>query len=97
MSQFPNVSSARGAPMGRGECHAEPVGKVRLFRVNMVDGDYDDGGAYWGAAIHGVPPLYHAFDVDGKDDGYYVFIRAKSREAAKAMILEEWPDTKFYR
>ena len=47
-----NVSSPRGAPMGR---HSDPLeslkGKVRLRRVRFVDGDYDKGGAYWGGGM----------------------------------------------
>jgi hypothetical protein len=48
MRQFSNVSSKYGAPMGRGSTTNLPIGKIKCFRVNSVDFDYDDGGAYWG-------------------------------------------------
>lgn len=84
--QFPDVSAKHGAPMGRR--HAKELseeGKIRLFRVRLVDGDYDDGGAYWGGPPS--PPLYCARDEDGNEQ----FVRARSRTAA-AKELEIDPD-----
>lgn len=47
--QFPAVNSRYGAPMGRSE---SPLGEtpkgIRLFKVRLDSGGYDDGGAYWG-------------------------------------------------
>jgi hypothetical protein len=81
MRQFDDVSSQRGAPMGR-PSFGTPFGKtVSLFRVKLIDGDYDDGGAYWG----GFPsePLYCA-----RGDDYQDFVRAKTRkEAARKLGL----------
>ncbi len=64
--------------MGR-PSFGNPVGKISLFKVRMVDGDYDDGGAYWG----GSPslPLYCARNKD-----YQNFIRASSRTEAKKLL-----------
>lgn len=61
--QFENVSSRYGAPMGR---HCVPdldttPRTVRLFRVRLDSGGYDDGGAYWG---HG-GVIWAAIDKDG--------------------------------
>lgn len=84
-----DVSSKYGAPMGRREIRDDTAAKVRLFRVRMVDGDYDRGGAYWGG---GSTPLYAAIG-----DGFQSFTRAKSRAEAKAAFLEEFPDLRFYR
>lgn len=80
--QFDNVSCRYGAPMGRSSYGTvgyefEPR-SVRLFRVNIDNGGYDDGGAYWG---HG-EPLYCATD----DSGYREFIRAGSRFDAAALL-----------
>ena len=81
MSQMPNVNSKYGAPMGRSRCGLVPSGKVRLFRVRINSGGYDDGGAYWG---HGLP-LYCATD----DLGFMKFTRAYDRlDAAKKLGLE---------
>ena len=67
------VSARYGAPMGR-ESHPFPDGfdrKVYVYLVEMVDGDYDRGGAYWG----GSSPLYAAQDFVGE---YFETYRAKS-------------------
>jgi hypothetical protein len=85
--QFSNVSSKYGAPMGRPSTGDAPKGKVSLFRVKMVDGDYDDGGAYWG----GYPsaPLYCARGEAVNGDEYQRFARAHSRtKAAEALNLD---------
>lgn len=54
MPQLPRLNCQYGAPMGRLESRETPVCKVRLFRVRLDAGGYDDGGAYWGT---GQPPL----------------------------------------
>lgn len=92
MKQFSDVSAEYGAPMGRGYAMKNDTAKVHLFRVKMVDGDYDDGGAYWG----GPPsePLFCARDDDGE---VQVFVRADSRESAKADLQEQFPELRFYR
>lgn len=41
--------------MGRqsyGKAEDCPKHSIALFRVRFVDGDYDDGGAYWGGALN---------------------------------------------
>jgi hypothetical protein len=92
MKQFPYVSGKYGAPMGRSSVMLDEDVKVHLFRVKMVDGDYDDGGAYWG----GYPsePLYCARDDAGD---FLQFHRAPSRDAAKADLQEQYPNLRFYR
>lgn len=85
MSQFPKVNGQYGAPMGRRE---SPLGQgarsVRVFRVNIDSGGYDDGGAYWGIGN----PLYCA----QCDEGGRRFVRAKSRFHA-LQLLELPADT----
>lgn len=78
--QFEKVDCARGAPMGRRGYGRQPGAglRVRLFRVRLDSGGYDDGGAYWGIGA----PLYCA--TDGAD--YREFIRAPSRFAACALL-----------
>lgn len=64
--QFPEVDCSRGAPFGRR--HAPTLNPpVRCFRVRMVSGDYDDGGAYWGG---GGLPLWCIRDEDGNEQFY---------------------------
>ena len=81
MSQFENVSSRYGAPLGRREDgHLETRVKrfVRLFRVRINSGGYDDGGAYWGIG----EPLFCAIDGDGNRK----FTRAPSRFLAAVKL-----------
>lgn len=82
MSQFSNVSSKYGAPMGRGSSGDAPKGKVRLFEVRLDSGGYDDGGAYWG---HG-KRLYCVEGESMDGEGYRRFERADNRTHA-ALIL----------
>lgn len=85
------VSCRYGAPMGRGNSDEPLAGKVRLRRVKFYDGDYDKGGAYWGD--NGVP-LYYA---EGSEGGY-CYVRAMSREHAKAIIAEVVQEgVRYYR
>jgi len=90
--QFKPVPCKYGAPMGRdsfGDPRKVSDKRISLFRVRMVDGDYDDGGAYWG----GYPssPLYCARTGDGST--YRDFARAKSRKEAAEIM--EIPDSKL--
>ena len=86
MKQFSLVDCSRGAPMGRSEYGADTIGSqparaVRLFRVRLDSGGYDDGGAYWGAG----QPLYCA-----KGEDYQRFVRAWSRyDAAVALSIPD--------
>lgn len=78
--QFPDVSCIYGAPMGR---HSDPSladipRSIRLFRVRLDSGGYDDGGAYWGIG----EPLWCAIDCDGGMQ----FTRAISRRRAAFML-----------
>jgi hypothetical protein len=81
MSQMPNVSSKYGAPMGRDQGDSQVPGRwVRLFRVRINKGGYDDGGAYWGIG----QPLYCA-----TDDQYYTqYVRALDRQSAALLVLD---------
>ena len=91
-----NVSSVRGAPMGRCDWglieHRDRPMMMYLQRVRFIDGDYDLGGAYWG----GYPsePLFCAWaeDIEAR-----VFVRAKDRTAAKLEVKEYFPNAKFFR
>lgn len=80
--QFESVNSRFGAPMGR---YAAPEldptrGTVRLFKVRLDSGGYDDGGAYWGHGGDG--PVYCAVDRDGNMQ----FTRASNRRHAAFLL-----------
>ena len=77
------VEAKYGAPMGRRESPVEDfTGPVCLQKVPMIDGDYDEGGAYWG----GGTPLYCAWD----DEGHAIYFRAKDSSAAKKKLPAHW-------
>ena len=82
MSQMPSVSATYGAPMGRDRGDSRiPARKVRLFRVRINSGGYDDGGAYWGLG----QPLYCATD----DLDYTQYIRGVDRFDAAMKFQEQ--------
>lgn len=83
------VNSSRGAPMGRPEHHAHGCEGIvfELEWVPLVDGAYDVGGAYFGSPDN----LYCAVGMlDGEEMAQH-FLRADSREAAAADLLEDYP------
>lgn len=84
--QFDDVPGTYGAPMGRIDFVHREDATVTLFKVHMVDGDYDDGGAYWGG---GGTPLFCARDDEGK---VRWFVRTESWERARDVLLEGYPD-----
>ena len=78
-NQFPSVDSHRGAPMGRptSKLGETPKG-VRLFKVRLDAGGYDDGGAYWGLSNN----IWCAQCPEGGQE----FTRASSRISAAAKL-----------
>lgn len=80
--------SQSGSSMGRAS-YNRPSSKprsVRLFRVRLNSGGYDNGGAYWGTG----EPLFCAMgDEDSTgEEQYRDFVRARSRaEAMKKLGL----------
>ena len=69
--------------------------KLHLVRLRWVDGDYDEGGAYWGNS--GGTAIYWAFGQSDTEQAE-CFVRAISRQAAKATIRDlHFPNASFYR
>ena len=80
-----------GADMGRRDNIEGNPEKLLLQRMRMVDGDYDTGGAYWGGTAGA---MYCAFSADSATTNeipVMVFVRARSREEAKVLVLEKLP------
>lgn len=97
MSKLTHVGSQYGAPMGRSDSLPEDLAirvKLSLVRMRMVDGCYDQGGAYWGLAGPQYGWMYRA---ENEDEAIEIFIRARSREEAKAAIVKRLPNATFYR
>lgn len=86
------VNAKEGAPMGRqNKLPPDPSApiKLRLHRLTMVDGDYDEGGAYWG---RGTCPVRVAYG-----PGTLLFVRERTRYEAKTAVLRLVPKARFYR
>lgn len=88
-SLLSEVSSKFGAPHGRSNVLDNPMSTVTLFRMRMVDGDYDTGGAYWGGGKD-VDPMYAAIGAE-----FEYFVRAKSLADAKDQIQTMYPNLKI--
>jgi hypothetical protein len=91
-----------GSQMGRPDSlpPASFAGRLRLVRLRWFDGDYDEGGAYWGCGKGG--HIYRAIAVlpckpDDWDGNCECFVRAGSRQAAKAAVLAKVPGARFYQ
>lgn len=69
--------------------------KLRLVRLAWVDGDYDQGGAYWGRSAT-AGDIYRAIG-DCGDTQAEVFVRAHNRREAKAKVREVLSGATFYR
>lgn len=68
----------------------EPDQKLRMERVRFVDGDYDQGGAYWGGGSFS-EPLYCAWN-----EVATVWVRAKNRAIAKTEVRKSISGARFY-
>jgi hypothetical protein len=80
------VSSRYGAPMGRRDTHGDRDDSINLIvhHCPFVDGDYDEGGAYWGAG----EPLWRAISQEATVE---FFFRAKDRRTAVEHVREQYP------
>ena len=63
--------------------------KLHMQRLQLVDGAYDQGGAYWGG---GGSPLWCAYG-----DEATIYVRAINRADAKAKVQTLLPTATFYR
>lgn len=95
--------SNRGSDMGRPNripADAHTVGKLHLIRLKWVDGDYDEGGAYWGRSFHnGSGDYIYCCYGETKTEQLRIFVRAGTRSEAKSQVertlLQD--NLKFYK
>lgn len=91
---LPLGANSYGAQMGRRNELPKDVTasiKLRMSRLQLVDGDYDKWGAYWGA---GTKDVYCAWN---GEERVKVFVRGMSRTEAKENVQEILPNAKFFR
>lgn len=88
--KLPEVDCTYGAPMGRlnrswTTAEWPKPRSLRLFTVELDNGGYDNGGAYWGHAMDGT----RLYCLAGEN--VMEFVRAKSRkDAADQLKLPYW-------
>lgn len=86
----------RGAALGRPNFEPKDfdrnsfTGKMALQRIRLDSGGYDRNGTYWGDGA----PLYWAASEDGEIE---MTFRAIDRDQAKKMVLERYPNARFYK
>lgn len=97
-----------GAYMGRPDIlpdnKAAPV-KLRLVRLRWVDGDYDQGAAYWGRCFTGLHAHTHIYRAVAalpcKPEHWFghieMFVRARDRNHAKSEVRVQLPKAVFFR
>ena len=92
--KLPHASSSRGAQMGRPDFIPFNLSnrKFYLNKLKMVDGAYDEGGAYWGMGT----PVYWAHNAETDSNFCQVFFRAKDRKDAKAILTSRVPNATFF-
>ena len=98
--QVSQLNCKYGAPMGRNNIlplNKQTTGKLQLCKLQLVDYDYDKGGAYWGRSpSHG--DMFHAEGLlDNENETTIIFVRALTRQKAKEEIRKILPNVKFYR
>jgi hypothetical protein len=86
-----------GSAMGRRSVVPDRTASPKLYleRLKWVDGDYDQGGAYWG---RGGGDIYRAEgEANGVDERYDIYVRALNRDDAKAKVRVLVPTARFFR
>lgn len=90
MKPLAEVSNRYGAPMGRGDTmpgDTDAAIALEIERLVWVDGDYDQGGAYWGNS----GDYIWRFTGDDGEQQVEVFIRSKTEGEAVAQLHEKLP------
>lgn len=79
---FPPVYAKYGAPMGRPDILPEtPPASLHVKRATPTDGDYDQGGAYWGNLHRS--PLFAVWGYDQNGDLFTLYYRAPNAQVAR--------------
>lgn len=92
-----NERVVTGSQMGRRSWHghdAETPVKCYMRRLKWVDGDYDEQGAYWGGGQGDFIYWANFYIGDTNED---IFVRAFTRDEAKAKVRESLPKARFHR
>jgi hypothetical protein len=82
--------------MGRGDTTSDASAPVEfeIVRLRWVDGDYDEGGAYWGRDTASREYIFRAAG-ESEAGPEEVFLRARTLDDAKAQVLAAYPEATF--
>lgn len=106
-SQLPSGATYCTGPNGEQICTGSQMGrrnilpddctqpcKLSMIRLGWHSGDYDAGGAYWG---HTPGEFIYWARGDCGEVNAQVFVRARTRQGAKALVRDILPGATFYR
>ena len=82
-----------GAPMGAADWCVSADPKFYLQRLKFTDGCYSLDGTYWGSPAN----VWCAWDPHCEEGPARMFVRANTREKARDLVLQEYPNAKFFR
>lgn len=95
MEKLSRVGSGSGAPMGRRDRMGDtdlPV-EFEVQRLFLVDGAYDEGGAYWGSGL-GETSIYR-FAGESEVGTEEMFVRAATLAEAERQVRARYPRAAF--
>lgn len=102
MRELSQVGGAYGAQMGRTNNVVNKGYPIRfeVARLEWVDGDYDQGGAYWGRTFddprtHRGSDFIFRFEGESDLDVEWMFVRAKTLTEAKKAVVDTYPNATF--
>lgn len=84
-----------GSQMGRRNFLPQDLNtpiKLEVQRLKWVDGDYDEGGAYWGGGNGDTIFFFHGED---SEEQIELYVRAKSMKQATEKMKEILPNATF--
>jgi hypothetical protein len=102
MRELSEAGGRYGAEMGRNDnvVNKDHPIEFEVARLEWVDGDYDQGGAYWGRTYddprtgRGSDYIFR-FEGESDDEIEWMFVRAKTVAVAKAQVLSTYPNATF--
>jgi hypothetical protein len=92
-TKLTHAASKYGAEMGRPNRIPKDISKsTKLYyyeQLKWVDGDYDEGGCYWGRVIkNGIGDYIYRVQGETETDNVEIFVRAKTMDEAREKVKE---------
>ena len=91
-TKLTHAASKYGAQMGRPNRIPKDITKSTKLdyeKLKWVDGDYDQGSAYWGRVIkNGIGDYIYRVTGETETEQVEIFVRAKTLKEAKKQVAE---------